>query len=78
MDTNSGFHQIRLSKESRAYTTFIMPFGRYRFRMLPFGISAPLEVFQQQMAKTLEGLEGVVCMMDNILAVGSTEKEHDE
>ena len=30
------------------------------------------------MAKILEGLEGVVCMMDDILVVGSTEKEHNK
>ena len=71
-------YQIRLSEESRAYTTFITLFGRYNFCKLPFGISAAPEFFQRQMVKILESLEGVVCMMDDILVVGSMEKEHDE
>ena len=78
MDANLPFHHIRLSEESRVYTTFKTLFGRYRFCKLPFGISATPEFFQRPMAKILGGLEGVVCMMDDILVVGSTEKEHDE
>lgn len=46
MNANSGFHQIGLSKESRAYTTFIAPFGRYHFCKLPFSISAAPEFFK--------------------------------
>ena len=30
------------------------------------------------MAKILEGLEGVVCMMDDILVMASAEQEHNE
>ena len=77
MDANSGFWQIDLAEESRDYTTFITPFGRYRYRKMPFGISAAPEFFQRQMNKILDGLNGVVCMMDDILVVGSTKEEHD-
>ncbi len=42
LDANSGFWQIELSSESSKLTTFITPYGRYRFNRLPFGItSAP-------------------------------------
>lgn len=30
------------------------------------------------MSEVLEGLEGVVCMMDDILIHGCTQKEHDK
>ena len=43
LDANSGFHQIVLSPESAKLTTFIMPFGRYMFKRLPFGISSAPE-----------------------------------
>ena len=44
---------------------------------MPFGISAAPEFFQRQMNKILEGLTGVVCMMDDILVVGKSKEEHD-
>ena len=77
MDANSGFWQIDLAEESREYTTFITPFGRYQYLKMPFGISAAPEFFQRQMNKILEGLTGVVCMMDDILVVGKSKEEHD-
>ena len=50
--------------------TFITPFGRYCFNHLPFGITSSPEL--------LEGPEGVVVYMDDILVYGSNMKEHDE
>ena len=35
LDANSGFWQIPLAEESKLYTTFITPFGRYCFNKLP-------------------------------------------
>jgi len=60
LSANSGFWQIPLAEESRPYTTFITPFGRYMFSKLPFGISCTSELFQQRMNRILEGLEGYV------------------
>ena len=77
LDTNSGFWQIRLAEESRKLTTFITPMGRYCFNRLPFGITSAPEHFQQKMSQILEGQEGAVCMMDDILIYGSTQDEHD-
>ena len=77
LDANSGFWQIPLSEQSRPLTTFITPFGRYHFNKLPFGISSAPEHFQRRMSRILEGLEGVVCQMDDILVFGQNETQHD-
>ena len=77
MDANSGFWQIELEETSRPLTTFITPFGRFQFKKMPFGISAAPEFFQRQMSKILQGVEGVVCMMDDVLVYGESEGEHD-
>ena len=45
---------------------------------MPFGISAAPEFFQRQMERILEGLGGVLCMMDDILVFGQNETEHDK
>ena len=77
MDANSGFWQVEMAESSRPLTTFITPFGRFRFRKMPFGISAAPEFFQRQMEKILEGEKGVVCMMDDVLVFGDTEEIHN-
>ena len=78
LDANSGFWQIPLSPESALLTTFITPFGRFCFHRLPFGITSGPEHFQRRMSEILNGKEGVVCMIDDILVHGKTQEEHDE
>lgn len=78
IDANSGFWQIPISENSKLLTTFITPFGRFCFNRLPFGISSAPEHFQRRMAQILEGLDGVVCHMDDVLIWGSTRQQHDE
>ena len=77
LDANSGFWQIPLDEESRLLTTFVTPFGRYCFNRLPFGISSAPEIFQRAMSRILEGLDGTVCHMDDILIHGETQELHD-
>ena len=78
LDANSGFWQIPLSAESALLTTFLTPFGRYCFHRLPFGIPSAPEHFQRRMSVLLDGMDGVVCLMDDVLVYGKTQEEHDE
>ena len=77
LDANSGFWQIPLDEESALLTTFITPFGRYCFHRLPFGVTSASEHFQRQMSEILADLDGVVCMIDDVLVYGITQEEHD-
>ena len=77
LDASSGFWQIPLSERSKLLTTFITPFGRYAFNKLPFGIASAPEIFQRRMNRILEGLDSVVCMMDDILVFGKDSAEHN-
>ena len=77
LEANSGFWQVGLSEDSRLLTTFIIPFGRFCFRRLPFGITLAPEFFQKGINDILNGLEGVVCMIDDVLIYGRTQAEHD-
>ena len=78
LDANSGFWQIELTKESALLTTFITSYGRYCFNRLPLGITSTPEHFQRRMSDILQGLEGVVCLIDGILVYGKTQEEHDK
>ena len=77
LDANSGFWQIPLDEESALLTTFITPFGRYCFHRLQFGITSAPEHFQRRMSEILADLDGVVCMIDDVLVYGDTQEEHD-
>ena len=51
IDLRSGYHHIALGKSSRAKTAFMMPFGKYKFLMVPFGLAqapAPLSTTHEQ------------------------------
>ena len=78
LDANSGFWQIPLSQESIPLTTFVTPFGRFCFHRLPFGITSAPEHFQRRMQEILGDIEGVVCLIDDVLVYGRTQEEHDE
>ena len=77
LDANSGFWQIPLDEESKLLTTFITTVGHFCFNRLPLGISSALEIFQRTMSDILEGLDGVICRMDDILIHGRNQIEHD-
>ena len=76
LDANSGFWQVKLDQSSSLLTMFITPFGRYCFDRLPFGITSAPEYFQKTMTTILEGVEGAVCLMDDILIYGRDPEEH--
>ncbi len=77
LDANSGFWQIPLAEESRLLTTFVTRFRRYCFNKLPFGISSAPVLFQKRMSKLLAGLEGVLCLVDDVLVFGQDQADHD-
>lgn len=77
VDANHGFWQIQLDEESSKLCTFNTPIGRYRFLRLPFGVSSASEVFQRAVAQMIEGLDGVVNVIDDLLVWGENDEEHD-
>ena len=66
-----------LDEESSYLTTFNSPFGRYRFKRMPFGLRMSQDVFQTTIEQTFEGCEGVVGIADDIVVFGKTTEEHD-
>lgn len=78
LDASQGFWQIKLDEKSSKLTTFITPFGRYRFLRLPFGLSSAPEVYQKTLARLFEGVNNVDTSMDDIIIYARDVKEHDE
>lgn len=77
-DAKQGFLQVKLAESSTDLTTFWTPKGRYKFLRMPFGISSAPEEFQRRLADSLQGLEGVCVVADDILIFGQDRSEHDK
>ncbi|XP_048751787.2 uncharacterized protein K02A2.6-like [Ostrea edulis] len=78
LDAVSGFWQIQLDEQSSRLCTFNSPFGRFRFKRMPFGIKSASEVFQKIMSQMLEDISGAEVIIDDILVWGSSIEEHDQ
>ena len=46
--------------------------------MLPFGITSVPKFFQKKMSAILTNLDGVICMIDDILIYRHNQEEHDK
>ena len=77
LDVAKGFWHIELDEPSSFLTTFHTPFGRYRWRRMPFGICSAPEVFQRRMYKLIENMQGVEVVADDFLVVGYDETEEE-
>ncbi|CAB4026619.1 Transposon Tf2-9 poly [Paramuricea clavata] len=77
VDLTAEFHQLPLDEESRSLTTFHTHKGLMRYKRLCFGVNSAPEQFQYAIQQTLQGLEGVRNIADDIIVWGKSQKEHD-
>lgn len=70
LDLKDGYWHCKLDEESSMLTTFQTPIGRYRWLRLPFGLAVSSEIFQKRLHMALEGIDGIVCVADDILIYG--------
>ena len=53
-----------------------MPFVKYEFLMVPFGLAQAPTYFQLFMNQVLEGLPFAVTYLDDIITFSNSEEEH--
>ena len=78
LDFSLAYLQVLLDPESRKYVTVNTHQGLYQYNRLPFGVASAPAMFQETMEKILQGLNKVVCYIDDILMIGKTDEEHLE
>ena len=76
IDLRSGYYHIALGKDSRAKTAFVMPFGKYEFLQVPFGLAQAPAFFQHLMNKVLDNCPFAMMYLDDIIIFSNTEEEH--
>lgn len=77
LDAKNGFWHLKLDEASSELTTFWTPYGTYKWKRMPFGISSAPEIFQKEQQQIICGLKGVRCIADDVLifGVGDTREE---
>ena len=76
-DVKNGFWHVCLDEESSEKTTFSTPWGKFKWKRMPFGISPAPEEFQRQLNDALIGLNGVHTVADDILIFGSGKTDEE-
>ena len=77
VDLNKGFHQIPVEPSHYQKTAFCTPWGKYEFRVMPFGVRNGPSVFQRLMDRVLhrDGDLAVV-YIDDIAIFSSSWDQH--
>jgi hypothetical protein len=78
LDLTWGFWNLQLDEASSKLCTFCTPWGVFRYRRLPFGVSPAPEVFHRVLADVLRDIPGVIHYVDDVLIYGTTKAEHDQ
>lgn len=79
LDLKSGFHQVKVSKESIKYTAFVTPNGQYEYLRMPFGLKNAPAVFQRFINNIFRDFIDkrlIVIYMDDILLATESFEEH--
>ena len=79
-DANSGYHNLKLDKQSSYLTTFACPFGRYRYNHLLFRAAPAGDMFQCKIDEIFNDMPNVFGIADNIFVIGYNKDgtDHDE
>ena len=76
LDLSQAYNQIQVDAESQIFLAINTHRGLYRYTRLPFGVASAPAIFQKNMDIILQGIDNVICYIDDILISGKTEEEH--
>ena len=80
LDLCSGFWQVELDPDSRAYTAFSTPSGHFQYRRMPMGLVGAPSTFQRLINSVFSGLVGntLFSYLDDIIIFSKSVPEHLE
>ncbi|KAF9746894.1 Retrovirus-related Pol polyprotein from transposon opus, partial [Nosema granulosis] len=76
LDLQNGFNQIRISDESRKYTSFMLLGRQYQYKRIPFGIKPGPKIFQRYITNILHDVPNCFVYIDDIVIYSKTKDEH--
>ena len=76
-DMKSGFWQIQIKPEDRHKTAFTVPFGRYEWNVMPFGLKNAPSEFQNMMNEIFNDYTRFsIVYIDDVLIFSNSLEEH--
>ena len=67
LDLRVGYHHIPLDKSSILITAFNLPFGKYKYVKVPFGLAQAPAYFQELMTGILKDFNFAIAYFDDII-----------
>ncbi|KAJ8021906.1 hypothetical protein HOLleu_39239 [Holothuria leucospilota] len=78
LDLSQAYQQMLVDEDSRKYLTINTQKGLYQYNRLAFGVASAPAIFQSVMDQILQGIDGVMCYLDDILITGMNTEQHLE
>ncbi len=75
LDAKTGYWQILLDEESQELTTFITPYGRFKFLRNPMGLASAQDEYCRRGDEALAGVANLRKVVDDILVYGESNQE---
>ena len=78
IDLNAAYHQIPLSKESRPFTTFCVPWNLYQYTRVPMGLAVRAQTLTRLLDTVFHDVKFkfVFNYLDDLLVYSKTYEEH--
>ena len=78
-DCKKGYWHQKLDEASSYLTTFNTELGRYRYTVMPFGITVTGDVFQRKLDQYFGQIEQVIVIADDIMVIVNqpNHRDHD-
>ncbi|XP_062530453.1 uncharacterized protein K02A2.6-like [Bombyx mori] len=78
LDLSMAYGQFCLDEESQKLTCINTHKGIFAYTRLVFGLASGPSIFQRAMDTVLAGLDGTLCLLDDVLITGRNDSEHLE
>ena len=75
LEMNQAYLQLKLSEASQEMCKLNTPFGSYKCKRMPFGISSAPGIYQEVISSILAGIERTFIYLDDILLWGKIQEE---
>ncbi|PAA64530.1 hypothetical protein BOX15_Mlig015521g3 [Macrostomum lignano] len=75
LDLEKAYNQIELDAGSKPLTVMSTPFGNYQYNRLVFGIKTAPSIFQRYISEVIQGINGSIAYIDDVLIGGKDEDE---
>ena len=76
LDLRAGYHHTAVDDDAIKKTAFILPFGKFEYLKVPFGLAQAPDYFQNLMNKVLNGLSFAIAYLDDIIIFSETPEQH--